>query len=177
MDWLPFFVRDFLVSVIYYEDLIVTSVCVVLWVVFSLCMILSLSCEWINILSSTTMIWIFPLHNFIQYWYLLILFQMVIRLRISLPWLNFNLSESSVKSLLKTGCSKRNVESLIKFRRSEASEYGLWFVFTLKSKLDFHAFTYWIMIFHGSCCTRDHVYIFRFSRVTLPEKRPFTYHA
>ena len=31
------------------------------WVVFSLCMILSLSCEWINILSSTTMIWIFPI--------------------------------------------------------------------------------------------------------------------
>jgi hypothetical protein len=126
-------------------------------------MILSLSCEWINILSSTTMIWIFPLHNFIQYWYLLILFQMVIRLRISLPWLNFNLSESSVKSLLKTGCSKRNVESLIKFRRSEASEYGLWFVFTLKSKLDFHVFTYWIMIFHGSCCTRDHVFTSIFS--------------
>jgi hypothetical protein len=37
------------------------------------------------------------------------------------------------------GCSKRNVESQIKFWRSEASEYGLWFVFTLKSKLDFHA--------------------------------------
>jgi hypothetical protein len=54
--------------------------------------------------------------------------------------------DSSVKSLLKMGCSKRNVESQIKFWRSEASEYGLWFVFTLKSKLDFHAFTYRIMI-------------------------------
>ena len=39
----------------------------------------------------------------------------------------------------------------------------LWFVFTLKSKLDFHAFTHRIMIFHGSCCTRDHVFTSIFS--------------
>ena len=49
------------------------------------------------------------------------------------------------------------------FFGSEASEYGLWFVFMLKSKLDFHAFMYRIMIFHGSRCTRDHVFTSIFS--------------
>ena len=46
------------------------------------------------------------------------------------------------------------------------------FIFTLKSKLDFRAFMYRIMILHGSRCTWDHVFtsIFRFSRVTLPKK-------
>jgi hypothetical protein len=39
----------------------------------------------------------------------------------------------------------------------------LCFVFTLKSKFDFHAFTYRIMIFHGSRCTRDHVFTSIFS--------------
>ena len=39
----------------------------------------------------------------------------------------------------------------------------LCFVFTLKSKLDFHAFTYRIIIFHGSRCTRDHVFTSIFS--------------
>jgi hypothetical protein len=51
----------------------------------------------------------------------------------------------------------------MKFWRNEASEYGLWFVFTLKSKLDFHAFTYRIMIFHGLRCTRYHVFTSIFS--------------
>jgi hypothetical protein len=39
----------------------------------------------------------------------------------------------------------------------------LCFVFTLKSKLDFHAFTYRIMICHVSRCTRDHVFTSIFS--------------
>ena len=43
----------------------------------------------------------------------------------------------------------------------------------LKRKLDFHAFTYRIMIFSRITLhkrSRFHVYIFRFSRVTLPKK-------
>ena len=50
------------------------------------------------------------------------------------------------------------------------------FVFTLISKLDFHAFTYRIMIFHGSRCTRDHVFtsLFFVFHVSLFRKHFFT---